>query len=123
MQMNELIALASVRSGKRKGVLGAEMGHSDETRLSKIASGRLKADASEIIYLAETAQMPPIEILAEIESERHPELAKIWKRILTKNGAALVKYSAMVSLYQRRKFTDRRKAPRPANDAILQRRA
>lgn len=45
MELAELVALANVRSGKKKRELAAEMGHSDETRLSKIATGRLKADA------------------------------------------------------------------------------
>jgi|GEM_PF-2079497 len=84
MNIAELIAIASVRSEKKKGVLGEEMGHSDETRISKLASGRLKANASEIVYLAEAAKMPPIDVLAAIESERHPELAKVWQSVLTK---------------------------------------
>lgn len=91
MDMAELIAIASIRSGKKKGALGAEMGHSDETRLSKMASGRLKADASEIVFLADAAKMPPIKVLAEIESQRHPELAKIWELILKNSEMAPIK--------------------------------
>lgn len=77
MQIAELIAIASIRSGKKKRELGQEMGHNDETRISKMATGRLRADASEIVYLAEAANMEPILVLAEIESERHPELAAV----------------------------------------------
>ena len=80
MDIAELIALASIRSGKKKQDLGSEMGHADKSRISKIAAGRLKADASEIVYLAEAAQLPPIQTLADIESARHPELAFVWAK-------------------------------------------
>ena len=83
MPIDELIALASIRSGKKKKALAAEMGHADETRLSKLASGRLKADASEIVFLAAAAKLDPIKVLAEIESERHPELAGVWGNLVT----------------------------------------
>jgi hypothetical protein len=82
MALNELIALASIRSGKKKKVLAEEMGHADETRLSKIGSGRLRADASEIVYLATAANLDPIKALADVERERHPELANVWDRLL-----------------------------------------
>jgi DNA-binding CsgD family transcriptional regulator len=39
MSLAELIALASLRSGKRQKSLAEEMGHSDRTKLSKISSG------------------------------------------------------------------------------------
>ncbi len=81
MDMRELIALAAVRSGKKKRELAAEMGHADETRLSKIGNGRLKADASEIVFFAMAAKMDPIEVLAEVETERHPELGQMWTRV------------------------------------------
>ncbi len=81
MQIAELVALASIRTGKQKKDMAAEMGHKHHTRLSKIATGHLQADASEIVYLAEAANMDPIRVLAEVESERHPELAQVWKRI------------------------------------------
>lgn len=82
MSIAELIALAAVRSGKRQKAMAEEMGHSDSTRLSKLSSGRLSADASEIVYLAEAAELPPIETLARIESERHPELAQVWEKVM-----------------------------------------
>ncbi|MDP2034195.1 MAG: hypothetical protein Q8K29_12355 [Polaromonas sp.] len=85
MSIAELIALASVRSGKRQKALAEEMGHSDSTRLSKISSGRLSADASEIVYLAGAAELPAIETLARIESERHPELAGVWKKVIAQD--------------------------------------
>jgi hypothetical protein len=85
MSIAELIALASVRSGKRQKALAEEMGHADSTRLSKISSGRLSADASEIVYLAGAAELPAIETLARIESERHPELAGVWKKVIAQD--------------------------------------
>jgi hypothetical protein len=62
--------------------MAEEMGHSDSTRLSQLGSGRLSADASEIVYLAEAAELPPIETLASIESKRHPELAQVWEKVI-----------------------------------------
>lgn len=87
MSIAELIALAAVRSGKRQKAMAEEMGHSDSTRLSKLSSGRLSADASEIVYLAEAAELPPIETLASIESERHPELAQVWEKVIAQHQA------------------------------------
>lgn len=84
MSIAELIALAKVRSGKAQKEMAAEMGHSDHTRISKIATGRAEADASEIIYLAEQAHEPALMALAAIESERHPELAAVWKSVLSR---------------------------------------
>jgi len=82
MLLKELIAIAKVRSGKTQEAMAEEMGHSGKSRLSNIAAGKLKADASEIIYLAQAAKMEPISVLAEIESERHPELAAVWRTTL-----------------------------------------
>ena len=89
MRMNELIALASVRSGKKQKELAVEMGHNNATRLSRIRNGFLEADASEIVYLAHEAKLPEVKTLAEIEAERHPQLAAMWAKILKQNGTAL----------------------------------
>lgn len=118
MNISELIALAKVRSGKSQKVMAEEMGYSNPNQVSKIATGVKAPDASEIIYFAEAANMPPIKVLAEIESERHPELAKIWEMILAKGGTSLTKYRDMVFYSQNVFFTDRRNAPRQANAAI-----
>jgi transcriptional regulator with XRE-family HTH domain len=88
MKIAELIALAKVRSGKSQKDMAHDMGYSHPQQLSKIAAGVKAPDASEIIYLATAAQMEPIKVLAEIESERHPELAFVWGRALL-NSAAL----------------------------------
>jgi len=83
MDIRELIALASIRSGKKKRELATEMGHADESRVSKIGAGRLKANASELIYLAKQAKLDPIEVLASFEREQHPELASVWDELLS----------------------------------------
>lgn len=85
MDIKELIALASIRSKKTQARLAEEMGHAGRTRLSKIASGIAKADASEIVYLANAARLPELETLAEIEGERHPELAAVWAQVVSRN--------------------------------------
>jgi hypothetical protein len=78
MSIKELIALAAIRSGKRQQQLAVEMGHTNTSRISHIATGRLEANASEIIYFASKAGLQPIKTLAEIEAQRHPELAFVW---------------------------------------------
>ena len=83
MDTRELIALAAIRSGKKKFELGAEMGHSSKTRISDLSTGRLKPDASEIVYLAHQAKLPELQTLAEIETQRNPALAAIWKQLLS----------------------------------------
>lgn len=91
MHIAELIALAKVRSGKTQKEMAQEMGYNHPNYVSKIATGAKAPDASEIIYFAEAANMPPIEVLAEIESKRHPELANFWRVILAKSGTSLTK--------------------------------
>ena len=89
MQANELVALAKARSGKTQIEMASDMGHKGHTRLSNIAKGKLEADASEIVYLAQAAKMQPIEVLADIESQRHPELAAVWKTTLDRMKAGV----------------------------------
>ena len=84
MMNNELVALAKARSGKSQQEMANDMGHNGHTRLSKIAKGQLEPDASEIVYLASAANMEPIEVLADIESIRHPELAMVWESLKKK---------------------------------------
>lgn len=83
MQIAELIAIAKVRSGKSQKDMAADLHHTHATRISKISKGEAAANASEIIYLAKAAKMDPIRVLAEIESERHPELASVWGELVT----------------------------------------
>jgi transcriptional regulator with XRE-family HTH domain len=89
MKIAELIALAKVRSGKSQKEMALDMGYSHPQQLSKIAAGVKAADASEIIYLATAAEMPPIEVLADFETQRHPELAAVWKMTIDRMRAGL----------------------------------
>ena len=82
MNIAELIALAKVRSGKTQKEMAEDMGYANAAQVSKIATGVKAADASEILYFAQAANMPPIEVLAELESQRHPALAEVWKTTL-----------------------------------------
>lgn len=108
MTIAELIALATVRSGKHKTELAKEMRHTDSTRLSKIATGRLRAHASEVIYLAQAANLPPIKVLAEIESQRDPELAFVWEKTDPTLKARLTYlYLSLGRLFQRPRISAR----------------
>jgi len=69
---------------KVKKEMAAEMGYSHPQQVSKLASGVKAPDASEIIYLAKAAQMQPIKVLADFESERHPELAHVWQEVASR---------------------------------------
>lgn len=81
MNMAELIALATVRSGMSRGDLARLLGHKDQSRLSKLAAGALEPKATEIVTLAEKAQLDPMKTLGQIESEMHPEFADVWARV------------------------------------------
>lgn len=89
MNIAELIALAKVRSGKTQKEMAIDMGYNNPNQVSKLATGIKAPDASEIIYLAQTANMQPMEVLADIESQRHPELAQVWKTTLDRMRAGI----------------------------------
>ncbi|MGY8548918.1 hypothetical protein L0947_21790 [Paracidovorax citrulli] len=78
MRIAELIAIASIRSGKERKALAREMGI-EASRLSNLASGKLKATASEIAYLATAAQTDVLQAIADVETEREPKMAPIWQ--------------------------------------------
>ena len=82
MKIAELIAIAKIRSGKEQQQIAAEMGIS-ASRLSNIAKGKNQATASEIVYLANEAQTDAMRALADIESEREPNFAPIWAKLLS----------------------------------------
>lgn len=102
MNIAELVALAKVRSGKSQKEMALEMGYTNPAQMSKLASGIKAADASEILYLAEAAHMQPIEVLAEFESQRHPELAAVWKTTIERMRAGITSlYFSLGRLIQR----------------------
>lgn len=81
MNIAELIALATVRSGKSRGELAAELGYKNQSKLSKLSAGENKPTASEIVYLAMKANLPPVRTLAEIEAEMNPEFRELWMKV------------------------------------------
>jgi transcriptional regulator with XRE-family HTH domain len=81
MKIEELIAIAAIRSGKERRQLAEEMGI-DASRLSKIAKGKLAPQPGEIIYLATEAKTDAMRALADIESEREPRFANLWSQAL-----------------------------------------
>ena len=81
MNMSDLIALAASRSGQTRGELAKEMGHPHQSRVSRLAKGESEPYASEVIFLAEKAQLAPLETLAKIEAANHPEFAETWERL------------------------------------------
>lgn len=89
MHIAELIAMAKIRSGKTQKEMAADMGYSHPQQVSKLAAGIKAADASEILYLAEAAKMEPIEVLAEFESQRHPQLAEVWRTTIQRMRAGI----------------------------------
>lgn len=82
MKIAELLAIAKIRSGKEQQQMAAEMGI-DPTRLTNIGKGKLKANASEIAYLAQQAKTDPLRAIADIESEREPKFATMWANLLS----------------------------------------
>jgi len=108
MNIAELVALAKVRSGKSQKEMALEMGYSNPAQMSKLASGMKAPDASEIVYLAQAAKMEPISVLAEIESERHPELAAVWKATLDRMRTGVTSlYFLLGGVFQRPRFSAR----------------
>lgn len=108
MNIAELIALAKVRSGKTQKEMAADMGYTNAAQISKISSGVKAADASEIVYLAAAAKMQPLQVLAEIESERHPELAAVWRKTLDGMKSKVTSlYFALGLGFQRPRFSAR----------------
>ena len=79
MNIKDLIDAAKLKSGLQLGQIAAEM-HIPQAKLSDWKAGKYRPSASNIIYLADRAQLPAIEVLAEIETEANPDLAGFWKK-------------------------------------------
>lgn len=82
MDIKNLIEAAKEKSGLQLGAMAQEMQIS-QVRISEWKKGKYRPGASQIIYLAERAELPAIKILAEFEAETHPELAGFWKRAVS----------------------------------------
>lgn len=80
MNLVELIDAAR----KKKGSLGAvaEGLGVHQARISYWKSGKYKPDASTIAYLAECAELPVLETVAEIEAQLDPRFESTWRKAL-----------------------------------------
>lgn len=86
MTLSELIDMAVERKGSRRAVAAGM--HQSPNRLTDWKGGSRKPDAHEIAYLAETAGLPVLETVAEIESQLDERYAAIWRAALGKLRAA-----------------------------------
>jgi transcriptional regulator with XRE-family HTH domain len=86
MDIVELIERAKEAAGSQLAV--AEKIGRPHSRISEWKAGRRKPDAADIMLLAETAELPPLETLAEIECQLDEERASVWKRALGNLRAA-----------------------------------
>ena len=96
MTLAELIDMAVAAKGSRRNVaIGL---HQSPQRLTDWKAGTRKPDAHEIAYLAETAGLPILETVADIESQLDERYASIWRTALGKLKAAGVAAAIAVSM-------------------------
>ena len=81
MDIAELIERAKKAAGSQLAV-GEKIGR-PHSRISEWKAGRRKPDAADIMLLAEVAGLPPLETLAEIESQLDAERSSVWQRALS----------------------------------------
>lgn len=79
MNIKDLIEQAKSVSGLQLGQMAEEL-HINQARISEWKKGKYLPGPSQIIYLADRAKLPAIEVLAELETETCPELADFWKK-------------------------------------------
>jgi transcriptional regulator with XRE-family HTH domain len=79
MNIKNLVDAAKQRSGLPLGTMADEMNISP-VRISEWKRGKYRPGPSQIIYLAEKAQLPAIQVLAEIETQTSPQFAECWKK-------------------------------------------
>jgi transcriptional regulator with XRE-family HTH domain len=92
MTLTELIDIAVAKKGTRRHV--AEGLHQSPQRLTDWKAGSRKPDAHEIAYLAECADLPVLETVAEIEAQLDERYAGIWRAALGRLRAAGVTAAA-----------------------------
>lgn len=96
MTISELLDAAK----RKQGSLGAIALRFDfeQSRLSAWRSGARKPSAGEILILAELAELPPLETLAQIEQELDEKNASVWARALGNLRAAGVAATVIFGL-------------------------
>ncbi len=96
MDIVELIERAKKAAGSQLAV--AEKIGRPHSRISEWKAGRRKPDAADIMLLAETAELPPLETLAEIECQLDGERASVWERALGNLRAAGVAATVLLGV-------------------------
>ncbi|MBV8471709.1 MAG: helix-turn-helix domain-containing protein [Burkholderiaceae bacterium] len=93
MTLQELIKAAADKYGNQGDL--AEMLGVRRSRISEWKAGNHKPETSTIVRLAELADLPVMETVAEIEAQLHPEVAASWLSALGKLRAAGVAASVL----------------------------
>ncbi|APR36712.1 helix-turn-helix domain-containing protein [Paraburkholderia sp. SOS3] len=96
MDIGELLDAAK-RKKRTLGAVATELGL-NQTRLSEWRSGRFKPDATQIAELAEMAELPIFETVAQVEASLAGDHGKVWERALGKLRAAGVAATVILAL-------------------------
>ncbi|QTO42801.1 transcriptional regulator [Burkholderia latens] len=96
MKIGELLDAAKRKQGSLGSV--AKQMDIEQSRLSKWRAGLLKPDAAQVMLLAEMADLPPFETLAQIEQELDAKNASVWARALGNLRAAGVAATVILGL-------------------------
>jgi hypothetical protein len=96
MTISELLDAAKRKQGSL-GAVAQRFGF-EQSRLSAWRNGARKPNATEIMMLAEMAELPPFETLAQIEQELDEKHASVWARALGNLRAAGVAATVILGL-------------------------
>ncbi|EDT41776.1 helix-turn-helix domain-containing protein [Burkholderia ambifaria] len=88
MNVAELIDKAK-QATNSLGVVAEQLGKS-QSRISEWKKGVGKPSATDIMLMAEMAGLPPLETLAEVESQLDADRASVWQRALSSLRTASV---------------------------------
>ncbi|WP_175953600.1 helix-turn-helix transcriptional regulator [Burkholderia sp. BCC0405] len=88
MNISDLIEQARSSTGSL-GALAEVIGK-PQSRISEWKKGTGKPSATDIMLMAEVAGLPPLETLAEVESQLDADRASVWQRALSSLRAASV---------------------------------
>lgn len=86
MELIDLIDAAKAKRGSY-GAMAADLGK-HQGLISRWKKGLEKPDATEIAYMADTAGLPIMETVAEIESQLTPQFAALWHKALRSTRTA-----------------------------------
>ncbi|QNK67844.1 helix-turn-helix transcriptional regulator [Variovorax sp. PAMC26660] len=80
MELIDLINTAREKRGSY-GAMAQDLGK-DQSLISRWKKGTEKPDASEIAYMADTAGLPIMETVAEMEAKLRPQFATLWRKAM-----------------------------------------